>query len=316
MKTAVITGSGGFLGRHLCLHLLDRGYRVVGLGRTGSNGAGYCSTFLPIPVPPTTVALADILARCRPHAVFHLAGATSAPRMEDLRTVNVRYAAAVLDACAGLARPPKVVLAGSAAEYGTPERADGRVIESDTCRPTTPYGVTKLAQTCLGLAAAERGLPVVVARMFNVIGTGSGSVTAPGAFVERIARLAPLGGTLTTGPLHAVRDFIAADVATGTLAALAEMPETDGKVINVCSGHGQRMADLVDRLVSLAPYPVMLRLDPALGGGGGIPAVIGDNRRLAALGISAPRPRMDVVLAAMLRAAGITPVRPEMAASS
>src|SRR5262249_54724185 len=150
-----------------------------------------------------------------------------------LYQANVLYAAELIEAALVSNCHPTVVLVGSAAEYGRPIRSNGIVRENDCCSPMTAYGISKLAQTHHGLAAAVRGLPVVVARLFNPIGTGSTQATALGNFVAQIAAMGPQGGILKTGPLGAVRDFVDVAVAAKVLAELATLPEAIGQVINL-----------------------------------------------------------------------------------
>jgi nucleoside-diphosphate-sugar epimerase len=137
-----VTGATGFIGRHLCSRLEQRGDRVVALLRTARKGsvlpknteliAGDLSIF----VDPAT-----ILPPC--DVVVHLAGAVTAPRLEDYERINC---AAVADLLACLERqswrPKRFLFASSLAAAGPspPERA---WTEDDPPRPVDPYGAAK-----------------------------------------------------------------------------------------------------------------------------------------------------------------------------
>lgn len=294
-RRALVTGAGGFVGRHLCRRLLDAGVDVYALTRPDSAPPAGVER---VPVEPTDKAsLTSAIARIKPDVIFHLAGTT---RADEAERVNVAYASQLLDALDDLTSSSPLLLVGSAAEYGRLTRPDGVVSEADDCHPLNAYGRSKLTQTRLALSAAERGQSVVVARLFNPIGPGSPPTSAPGDFVRQVRALAPSGGTLTTGPLDAVRDFTGITATVGALIALAESPLARGRVVNVCSGHGVSMSELVARLIDLAPYPVTHRLDSARGGTSTLPIVVGDNALLRQCGITIEPPDLSEELRAML----------------
>ena len=67
----------------------------------------------------------------------------------------------------------RVVVTGSAAEYGVVDAESNPVREDYPACPHTVYGVTKLLQTELSLFYGRRfGVDVVVARVFNLLGPG------------------------------------------------------------------------------------------------------------------------------------------------
>jgi GDP-4-dehydro-6-deoxy-D-mannose reductase len=297
---ALVTGAGGFVGRHLCRGLRQAGLRVSVLSRPGSVPPPGVQS---VPVDPTDRAsLHAAMAGNPPDVVFHLAGTT---RVEDAQEVNVEYASRLLDVLEDLPSPPVAVFAGSAAEYGRPSTPNGVVSERDECRPLSAYGASKLAQTRLALAAAGRGQPVVVARLFNPIGPGSPVTSAPGNFVRQVASLSAAGGTLTTGPVDAVRDFTGISATVEALLALARSPLARGRVVNVCSGRGVSMAELVARLLSLAPGSVTHRIEPHRGGTSTLPIVIGDDALLRQLGVSLAPLDLTAELRAMLADEGV-----------
>ncbi len=280
-RSALVTGASGFVGRHLCQCLREAGLRVSVVTRPGA--------VFPPGVQSVSVDLTDraslraAVASVAPGVVFHLAGTT---RADDAQEVNVVYASRLLDVLGDLPAPPVAVFAGSAAEYGRPANPSGVVSEGDECHPLSAYGRSKLAQTQLALAAAGRGQPVVVARLFNPIGPGTPVTSAPGDFVRQVASFGAAGGTLTTGPLDAVRDFTGITATVGALLALARSPLARGRIVNVCSGHGVSMAELVTRLLRLARGPVTHVIDPARRGTSTLPVVVGDNAVLRQVGVS------------------------------
>ncbi len=298
VSRAVVTGASGFLGRHVCRELAGRGCEVSVIRRPD---AGPCSEDVhPIACDPADVeALTAVIGCARPDVIFHLAGRSRGSGAE-LEEANVGYARRLLRAARTMAVPPTFVAIGSAAEYGRPIRPDGVVNEDDECRPVSAYGVSKLEQTRIVLGAADAGLRVVVARLFNPIGRGSPAWSAFGRFAREVAAMPATGGTLTTGPVGAVRDFTDAAATARALVRLGELPAPGGLLVNVCSGQGTRVGHAVERLIALAPVVVRHRVDVGLGGTSDLDVVIGDPSRLAGLGIRLPPLDLDAALAGML----------------
>lgn len=84
MKTVLITGGSGFLGRHLALSLKER-YRVI-LGSRNSGANHLAETLTGCPAVPLDVASAnsvrDVLLAHRPHFVVHAAATKFVDRSE------------------------------------------------------------------------------------------------------------------------------------------------------------------------------------------------------------------------------------------
>jgi len=296
MMRVLVTGAGGFLGKHLCLELRARGADIVAIGRPSSAARGYVDDFVGMEGSPGRTDLEEIFKRYRPDALYHLAGCSAASSLCDLYEVNLFYAAKLLQACRVLANVPKIVIAGSAAEYGK-SLATGRLVnERDVAQPLNAYGETKLAQTVHALRQYD--LPVIVARIFNPIGEGLPASRAAGRFVESVKALEPLGGgVIETGALDGVRDV--ADV-TEVAAALINLTLKDvptGEIYNLCTGKGTRMRDITDALEALVPYVVTFK---PKAGDGGVDWAVGDSSKLAAHKIEIKAPDLPSILSRML----------------
>jgi nucleoside-diphosphate-sugar epimerase len=303
MSVALVTGASGFLGRYVRRELASRGMSFVALGRAGGGVIEGASRMISLSRSPSKEQLEAIIEEVRPRAIYHLAGTSRMDDLEGLYRANVLYAGAILEAAlASDARPP-ILLVGSAAEYGRPVHRDMNVRETDPCNPLSPYGISKLAQTHHGMAAAAKGLPVVVARLFNPIGAASPTTTALGSFVSQVAAMGPAGGALTTGPLNAIRDFVDAAAAARVLVELAETRTAIGQIVNVSTGVGTGLDEMVRRLVRISGVPLRHEIDRRRHGTSDLDIVIGDPGRLASLGLAMAIPDFDALLAKMLEAA-------------
>jgi GDP-4-dehydro-6-deoxy-D-mannose reductase len=289
---AVVTGSSGFVGRELITHLEAAGDEVVGLDRAAgadvTDGA----------------ALRELLARHRPQAVYHLAavshigGSWSAPaqvfRVNAEGTLNVLVAARD----AGVER---VLVVGSADEYGVVPAGAPPLEEDAPLRPITPYGASKVAAEYLALQAfLGDKLPVIRVRAFNHTGPGQAENFLVPALARRIAAAERDGRKeAPVGSLEPVRDFL--DVAD-VVAAYHLLVErgTPGEVYNVCSGVGRSVAEIADALLAMARHAIELVPDPALVRPVDVPRLVGDNTRLRTATGWSPTIPFDDTLAAIL----------------
>lgn len=289
---AVVTGSGGFVGRVLVGHLEQLGDEVAGLDHASG-----------VDVTDPDVMRSE-LDRHRPDAVYHLAAlshiGTSWSDPLAVFRVNAEGALNVLRAsqAAGVSR---VLLVGSADEYGAVRPEDLPLTEDAPLRPLTPYGASKVAAEYLGLQAhLGEDLGVILVRSFNHIGRSQPDRFVVPALARRVAEAERAGHKeIPVGSLEPVRDFT--DVAD-VVAAYRLLVErgTPGEVYNVCSGVGHSVADIAGRLVAMARHPIELVHDPALVRPVEVPRLVGDNSRLRRATGWAPTIPLEETLAAVL----------------
>jgi GDP-4-dehydro-6-deoxy-D-mannose reductase len=272
----VVTGASGFVGRHLADHLRAEGDQVVLLDRDHD--------------PAVDVTDHDAVARAitaaTPDAVYHLAARSHVGNSwtdgDALTEVNVGGTRAVIDACraAGVAR---VLVVGSAEQYGPAAAAGGPVREDTPMRPLSPYGASKLAAETLALDAwHEHGVPVLCVRAFNHTGPGQSPAFFVPGFASRIARAEQDvhgGDEIAVGNLNSVRDFTDVRDVVRAYRLLVVRGEP-GTAYNVCSGVGVRIGDLATQLLERARRPLHLRVDPELVRPVEVPEFVGDPGRL------------------------------------
>jgi GDP-4-dehydro-6-deoxy-D-mannose reductase len=253
---ALITGSHGFVGPHLAEHLRLRHCEVRGFDlREGEDIRRYED-------------LHRAVESFSPDLIFHLAALTwpreslSDPR-RALET-NLGGTLNLLEAVRHTGSEARILLAGSSEEYGY-EHRDGLILDEDsTCWPTTPYGVSKLAATTLGMTYFHRyGLNVVATRAFNHTGPGQQPPNAVPQFARKIVAVERGDASeVTHGDLSSKRDFT--DVRD-IVWAYARVISAPPGIYNVCSGQPVPMSDIMSILVQHAKTPVTLTRDPKLG---------------------------------------------------
>ncbi len=240
----LVTGGAGFVGSHLVDRLLANDYRVCVVDdlSTGSpSNVAPDARFHQVDICDAA-ALRDVIDQFRPEVVFHAAAQTDVQRSIrepdfDAR-VNVLGSLNVLRAgVAGGAR--RIVYASSAAVYGNPARVV--VSETDSTRPMSEYGASKLAFEHYLSAYAARGLIDYAAlRYANVYGPRQRSDGEAGV-VSIFTRQMLAGERVTIfGDGTKTRDYVyVGDVVEATIRAAAG---PSGMVANV--GWGREVSDL------------------------------------------------------------------------
>ena len=271
MRT-LITGAAGFIGSTLVDRLLAEGHDVVGIDNLSSGLAANLERALarnaPGPRRFTFVKadlqapeLIDIVAGTNPDVVFHLAALIGiqysyvAP-LAYVRT-NVEGTLNVLEA-ARAHGVERVVVTSTSEVYGTARRVP--IDETHPVRPQSPYAASKAGADELALSFHRSfGLPVAVARPFNVYGPRQ----SDRAIVPAIATQLLAGGPVRLGNLAPTRDFTWAGDTASAFAAIAGSDALVGEVANVGSGAEMSIGALAELLGRLAGREVRVVHDPA-----------------------------------------------------
>jgi GDP-4-dehydro-6-deoxy-D-mannose reductase len=250
----VITGAGGFIGSFLQEALAERGDDVAAW------------THRTVDVTQTE-AVAEAFERFAPEAVVHLAArslpARSWTEPAETYRVNVGGTINILEAARRCDSPPRILLAGSSAEYAEPVDAQP-ITEDAPLEPNSPYAASKVAVNQLGeLYCRQYGLHIVGFRPFALVGPRKiGDVCSD--FARRVVAIERKNASeMVVGDVSVVRDLI--DVRDGVAGLLRLIDDgKPGEMYNICSGRGHSIADILQTLRRLATVPVKTVQDPAL----------------------------------------------------
>lgn len=286
MALYVVTGAAGFIGSHLVDALLAAGHTVRGLDDF--------STGRPENVDPRCSVLradvADLAAVRRvmqdADGCFHLAAQSSVTLTNEdwlgTHRTNQTGTITVLETARTCGRIP-VVYASSAAVYGDLETRPAR--EDIWPRPSAAYGADKLgSELHASTAWSVHQVPTLGFRFFNVYGRRQNPCSRYSGVISIFTRRVAEGGTVTVhGDGQQVRDFIEVSDVVAHLAAgmrqLAARP--DATVLNVCTGRGTSILDLIATLARV--HGRMPRVVHGPGRAGDIRHSVGDPSAATAL---------------------------------
>lgn len=285
----LITGYSGFVGRYLAplCHARYPEAALFGMSHEiprGERGAPYL-TVLDGDIRDRE-QVRQILARARPDWIIHLAGQASVAESwkhpDVTLAINAGGAVNLLEEVHVAGLRPRIVLVGSAEEYGAVAPGDNPVSEQQQLLPVNPYAVSKAAQDLFGYQYyASYGLPIMRVRAFNHFGPFQPPAFAIASFARQIAliedgRMEPI---VRVGNLTAQRDFLSVRDVVQAYIAIAASGRA-GEAYNVGSGTPTAVEKILELLVAQATVPITVRVDADLFRPVDVPVVYADTSRL------------------------------------
>jgi UDP-glucose 4-epimerase len=243
-----VTGPTGFIGQRLVRRLVEAG-AWVGAGVAPDEDPGLAAR-LPAQARRLLLDVRDAeavrvaVAEAAPQVVFHLAavGVTNASVDPALAlAVNAGGALNLLDVLKER-NVRRVVLAGTCYEYGAREAVEG-------LDPFNAYAASKVAAWAFGrMYWRAHGLPVVTVRPFQVYGPGQPAH----ALIPAAIRAALAGADFPMTPGEQARDFVYVEDVVGGMLAAAQAPGVEGQSLDLGTGIGRPVRQVVERVWGLA----------------------------------------------------------------
>ncbi|HJQ21203.1 MAG TPA: GDP-mannose 4,6-dehydratase [Gemmatimonadaceae bacterium] len=314
MSRVLITGSNGFVGQWLIRDLIQKLWEV-------HAGVIHWPPKAPLLSPEEHHAVRwtmldirsdDEVARAiddsAPEYIVHLAGIAFAPEANasPVRSldINALGAARLLTHVARLrAHKPRVLVVGSAEQYGAQPASAYPIAETAPLRPLTSYAAGKAAQELVALQVFRgEDVPIICTRSFNHSGVGHGESYLLPSLIRRVRALPANDAVLPIGNADVVRDYLHVADVVHAYIQLLERGEP-GEVYNVCSGEGITVRDLAARVVRRAGSNARVASEESLRRKNDVPILVGDNRKLRAVTGWTPRHSVDDIIDDLLHAA-------------
>lgn len=261
---ALVTGSAGFVGRHIVHELLTRRWGVTSYDI--ADGAMHDAHFL---FASDVSERFDLIVHC----AFHVGGRAAIDNNRTALAKNLLLDAAMFDWAVRTGQK-RILYFSSSAVYPTwlQKRSHFNVpptgyrlresdTDADTGRPDADYGYAKMVGEQLADNAREMGVNVHVCRPFSGYAEDQ-SLDYPFPSIVKRAR----EGDLTVwGPEGQTRDWIHIDdLIAGALAVVDQDVQTP---VNLCTGIGTEMGELArmvnDEVRGSVYHPAHMSLPPA-----------------------------------------------------
>ncbi len=292
--TILVTGSSGFIGRHLCISLLTDALaqRICGLDRSPGTIPGL--QFFRVDIRRRE-QLQKVAAKIRPRIVLHLAAeaevVTPFEQYNDLLDSNVQGTLNVLE----VFRPKLLVFASSSAVYGTAPGALARPTW-DQVRPVGIYGMSKATGELITRDWTKKtGNVAVNLRFGNVVGTQCRGLIP---YLVNHALRHPSGRTPAQlrGQGRLIRDYVPVAYVVQVIRAAMTQPWKPGTwaAFNVGTGTGTSNAAataMVRRILRRHGHKLSVNFDSPVALGEAVRIVLDVSSTQRDLGLSRPSPR-------------------------
>lgn len=284
----LVTGGAGYIGSHTCVELLNTGFDLVVFDNFSNSNptilkriekiTGKLISFINGDIRDE-VAIEQALFGC--DAVIHFAGlkavGESVEKPLEYYDVNVHGTLCLIRSMQKL-HIKKLIFSSSATVYGDPEFLP--FTEEHPLRTTNPYAQTKLVieEMLRNLYVSDPTWKIMILRYFNPVGAhesgliGEDPKGIPNNLMPYIAQVAVgrrekvsvFGNNYPTRDGTGVRDYIhIVDLASGHVKALQSLNKTKCTAINLGSGKGYSVLDVINAFSKACgkeiPYQIMPR---------------------------------------------------------
>jgi UDP-glucose 4-epimerase len=271
----LLPGGAGYIGSHTTVELQSQGHDVVIFDNFSNSDPGVLERIEQISGVKSVLVEGDLMAKSQIHSVFEKNKIDAVIHFAALKSVGesvaepLRYYQNNITGTLNLLevmeqhRVSTLIFSSSATVYGEPSQVP--ITESESIKPTNPYGQTKamIEQILLDAQQANKDLKVGLLRYFNPVGAhasgliGESPSGIPNNLMPYISQVAVglreqvnvYGNDYPTPDGTGVRDYLhVVDLAQAHVASLdylSNTTETDPLIVNLGTGRGHSVLEVV-----------------------------------------------------------------------
>ena len=246
MKNYLILGASSSIAQYFMSRLRSEGQRVSTLSSNKGTNWVY-----------DLVSIKNKLNEFKPEVIINFVGTFTNDYSKSYR-VNVLVTKNLLDAAIMVKYDGKLILIGSAAEYGIQEKYYEDCVE----KPRSIYGLTKLMQHSLFQYYINvSNIKANYIRLFNVCDTKCSNELFIGNFTRQLnLSLKGAINEIKLGDLHSYRDYLLIDDVYGGFMKIIESGN-NGEVYNLGMGKALFLTDFVRKVLSTLNLKVKLTIE-------------------------------------------------------
>ena len=259
----LVTGAGGFVGKHLlpALQAVFPAARIIGTAQSAGRGEALDIT--------ERARVRATVERLQPDLCIHLAGiaAVGAARANPSAAwqVNLHGTLNIANAILSAAPQCRMIFISSAECYGASFKTATALDETAILAPMNLYAATKAAaELALGALTGE-GLRLLRLRPFNHTGPGQTEDFVVPAFAGQIARIEAglMPAEMAVGALDPERDFLdIRDICGAYIACIKNFDAfPNNTVMNIASGRPVKIGAILDLLLSKSKNLIVVKQD-------------------------------------------------------
>lgn len=247
MKTIIITGINGFVGKHLARELHENNISVIGVGREDEAHEEISSileAYHVVDLSQEWPAIANV------DAVIHLAGLAAVGPSFDNPQLYININSAMVTYMAEYylkqEQQPRLIVVSSGAIYDSKQPMPLK--ETGAIGYNSPYAVSKVLVENQCTYYRKRGLDCIIVRPFNHIGPGQ----LPGFLVPDIIEQLKNGDEVKLGNITTKRDYTDVRDIARAYRLLATVPALNYTIYNACSGRSVVGEEIVATLLKVS----------------------------------------------------------------
>jgi UDP-glucose 4-epimerase len=260
-RKILITGSSGFIGRHLLNNLINEDFDIHCLIRKLDSdliNKKTVSVFYYDVDLKNKEKLNRIVKNISPDYVVHLAGEKS--RSNELKKINsilennISGTLNLFECLLGIENLKRVTVLGSIEEYGF---TDTPFKENSFENPVSMYGVSKLTVTKLSkIFYNEYQLPITILRPSLVYGPKQGTEMFISLMINTLSKQQSFA--MTKGEQY--RDFIFIDDLVEAIKKTILIDDLSGLVINIASGKSFMLSEIAKKIALILNAENLLQI--------------------------------------------------------